>query len=86
MGSIQIKNAPDDLHDRIRSRARERSMTVRDYLVDLVERDLEKPTLESWLAQVREREPVDLPDGLIAEVVREGREERGAALPHRHPR
>lgn len=80
MGSIQVKNAPDDLHERVRVRAAERSMTVRDYILDVVRRDLDRPTLDTWLERVQGDPPTDLRADAVADMVRDGREEREAEL------
>ncbi|MDQ3630753.1 MAG: hypothetical protein M3417_05660 [Actinomycetota bacterium] len=86
MGSIQIKNAPDDLHEQVRARAIERSMTVRDYILDVVRRDLARPTLDTWLERVHRDPPIDLRAGDVGAVIREGRDEREAELLRRHDR
>lgn len=80
MGSIQIKNAPDELHDRVRARAAERSMTVRDYVLDALRRDLARPTLDAWLDRVHAAGPADLDPGEAADAVQAGRDERDAQL------
>lgn len=73
MGAIQIKNVPEDLHAAIRSRAAEEGKTVSDYVLDLIRRDLEVPTIRAWLARLGHREPVEPFDS--AEAVREMRAE-----------
>lgn len=73
MGAIQIKNVPEDLHAAIRSRAAEEGKTVSDYVLDLIRRDLEVPTMRAWLARLKTREPVEPFDS--AEAVREMRAE-----------
>ncbi len=83
MGSIQIKNAPDDLHEKIRLRAAERSMTVRDYVLDVVRRDLARPTLDTWLERVRRSPTTDVGSDEVVALIREGREEREAELTRR---
>ncbi len=83
IGSIQIKNAPDDLHEQVRIRAAERSMTVRDYVLDVVRRDLARPTLDSWLERVRRGPTTDVDAGEVAALIREGRDEREAELTRR---
>lgn len=86
MGSIQIKNAPDDLHEQVRVRAAERSMTVRDYVLDVVRRDLARPTLDTWLDRVRRGPATDVGADAVTTLIREGREEREAELTRRFNR
>ena len=79
MGIIQMKNVPEDLHQELRRRARRSGMTVRDYVIALIARDQSRPTLEEWLEEVAGDAPVRVPES-PADVVREGREQRAAAL------
>lgn len=54
-------------------------MTLRDYVIALIERDQRRPTLDEWLEQVAGDEPVALP-GPAAEAVRAARDERERQL------
>ncbi len=74
MGIIQMKNVPDELHDELRRRARRSGMTVRDYVIALIERDQSRPTFGEWLEEVAADEPVALARS-AAEAVRAGRTE-----------
>lgn len=76
MGMIQIRNVPTELHRRLKSRAAERGMSLSDYLLHMAEREVERVTMPELLARVRTREPVDLPDGLIVDLIREDRDRR----------
>ncbi len=86
VGSLQVKNVAEPLHEQVRKRAAERSMTVGDYVLDVVRRDLSRPTLDAWLDRVHHESPTDLrPDDVVA-VIHEGREEREAELMRRAAR
>jgi plasmid stability protein len=76
MGMIQIRNVPEDLHRKLKARAAERGQTLSDYLLEIVRRESEQPTLEEWLARVKTRPPVYL-EKSSAEIIRELREEMG---------
>ncbi len=78
MGAIQIKNVPEDLHAAIRSRAAEEGKTVSEYVLDLVRRDLEMPTMRQWLARLKTREPVKPFDSVA--LIHEIREERAREI------
>ncbi len=82
MGAIQIKNVPEELHAAIRSRAAEEGRTVSDYVLDLIRRDLELPTMRQWLARLRprgaNRSSVD-----TVELLHQIRDERGDELARR---
>jgi antitoxin FitA len=75
MGALQVKNIPPDLHDAIRRRAAEQGLTVSDYVLDLVRRDLAVPSQRQWFAELAERAPVERADILEAlHTVRAARE------------
>lgn len=77
MKNVQVRNVPPDVHEKLRNRARNEGMTMSDYVLKLIERDLELPTMREWLALVSEQEPVEID---AAEAVREARAEREAEL------
>ena len=84
MGSVQVRDMPEDLHDALRRRAANEGMTVREYLLRVIERDLSLPTMREWLARVADLEPVEAID--VVTAIREGRVERDEQLAraHRH--
>ena len=79
MGNIQIKAVPEEIHEELRRRAREKGVTIRDYVLDLLRRDQAKPTVEEWLALLDAIPPVKL-DRPAAEIIAEGRAERDREL------
>jgi plasmid stability protein len=66
MGALQVKNIPPDLHDAIRRRAAEQGLTVSDYILELVRRDLAVPSQREWFAELAGRGPVERADILGA--------------------
>lgn len=80
MGTIQVKNVPAELHGELRRRAARAGMTVRDYLLALIERDQLRPTLDEWLEEVTTADPVPL-TASSADLIRRGRDERELELP-----
>ncbi|HEX9888158.1 MAG TPA: hypothetical protein VGA69_01670 [Nitriliruptorales bacterium] len=79
MGNLQIKNVPDELHDELRARAGGAGMTLRDYVLRILERELAVPA--DWRARLAQLPVADLSDlsdlsDDVAEVLREGREQR----------
>jgi plasmid stability protein len=79
MGNLQIKNLPDDVHEELRRRAAEQGLSLRDYVVRLIRRDLAMPSAKEWLAAVDERPRTKLARP-VADYIREDREEREAHL------
>ena len=58
---LQVKNVPDDVYAALRERAAAARSTVRDYVLDLVEEDLARPSVTSWLDEVRASRPARVP-------------------------
>lgn len=79
MPHLQLKDVPQGLHDALRSRAGADGVSMREYVLRLIEADLGRPaSWEETLAGLgaTSSRPVDGPRG--AELVRLGREERDA--------
>ena len=70
---LQVRNVPDALHRTLKVRAAERGMTLSDYVLSELEEVAYKPTLEEWVARVRERPKTDLPPGFVADLIRQHR-------------
>jgi hypothetical protein len=76
---IQLKNVPERMHAEVRRRAEQEGLTMRDYVLRLIEKDQRLPSKRDWLDRIAELEPVDVSQS-AAEIVREGREEREREL------
>jgi plasmid stability protein len=57
---VQIRNVPDALHRKLKSRAAESGQTLSDYLLAELERVASRPTREQMLARIRGRKRVTL--------------------------
>lgn len=85
MANLQVKALPDDLHDELRRRATAHGMTQRDYVIELIRRDLELTDKQAWFLHWSRRPPsASLSNA--ADVIRAGREERDAELTARSRR
>jgi plasmid stability protein len=58
MSAIQVKNIPDALHAELRRRAEAEGMTLSEYVLDVLRRDLTVPGRRQWLERLASREPV----------------------------
>lgn len=76
---IQVKNVPAPLHRELRRRAERSGKTIRDYVIELIERDQRRPTFDEWLDEVAQDEPATLAEP-ATEAVRASREEREQEL------
>jgi hypothetical protein len=79
MGAIQVKDVPEELHEALRRRAIQEGMTLADYVLDLIRRDLGLPSRREWLERLATREPVR-GDFDVAEELRAARAERDAQI------
>lgn len=81
MSAIQIKQVPDELHQRLRKRAREEGRSLSQYALNVLERDLALPSMRDWLRRISQDDPVE---GISSEelvgLIQEGRAERDEQL------
>ena len=75
-----MKDVPEELHEALRRRAVEQGMTLADYVLDLIRRDLGLPSRREWFERLATREPVKLRPGEAAEMIRAERAEREAQI------
>ena len=57
---VQIRNVPDALHRKLKTRALHAGQTLSDYLLAELERLASRPTREEMLARLRSRKRVTL--------------------------
>jgi antitoxin FitA len=72
---IQIRNVPDSLHRKLKARAAEKNMTMTDYVKQLLEREIQKPTLAEMTERLRKLPPVITSES-AAEIIRRDRDSR----------
>ena len=72
---IQIRNVPDELHRRLKSRAALAGMSLSDYLLGEIREVAERPTLEEMRARLEKLSPTTLSIS-SAEAVRAERDRR----------
>jgi antitoxin FitA len=74
MKTLQIRNVPEDVHRRLKSRAALEGRSLSEYALFELTRALERPTRRELLERVRSRSSVAEVD--VAEIVREERAAR----------
>lgn len=72
---IQLRNVPDGLHRRLKSRAAMAGLSLSDYLLREVQRVAEQPTVAELRRRLEQRAPVN-PRTAPAKAVRAEREQR----------
>ena len=75
MSFIQVKHVPPELHEAVRARASEEGMTVSDYVLDLLRRDLSLPSRRQWFERVQSRQPVDADTVAVLDAVHAERDD-----------
>jgi hypothetical protein len=79
MSTIQLKNVPTTVHAELRRRAARSRMSVRDYVLRLIETDQRTAPLDEWLDALATREPPTADIDVVA-LIRAEREERTEQL------
>jgi plasmid stability protein len=73
---VQIRNVPPELHRKLKARAALAGQSLSDYLLRELRDIAELPRLDEALARLAAKPRRELPRGLAAKVLREGRESR----------
>ena len=74
MANLQVKNIPDELHERLRRHARERNCTISAVVLAAVERELSRSEWRERLAQ-RPRTDLGIPAANLLQAERAHREQ-----------
>jgi antitoxin FitA len=72
---IQIRNVPDSLHRKLKVRAAEKNMTLTDYVKQVLEKEIQKPTLAEMAERLRKLPAVSTSEEIVA-MIREVRDTR----------
>lgn len=72
---VQIRNMPDDLHRKLKSRAAKAGMSLSDYLLQEIRSVAERPTMEEFRERLATRSDVALSTD-PADLVRAERDSR----------
>jgi len=74
---LQIRGIPVKTRDALRRKAESKGVSMSQYLIDLIGREVETMPLEQWIAWVRKNPPVDI--GMsAADLLKEVRDEEDA--------
>lgn len=55
---IQIRNVPDDIHREAKARAAREGLTLSDFALRALRREIDRPTTAELAARIRELEPI----------------------------
>jgi antitoxin FitA len=76
---IQVRNVPDRLHRELVKRAKARGQSLTDYVEDVLEREVARPSREEVFERIRRLPTVDLGKP-VADIIREERAANDEAL------
>ena len=76
VATIQTKNVPDDVHQILRKRAAAAGQSLQEYVLGLLVREAEQPTLNEILDRVEHRTPAGLSFSDAAAIIRAERDSR----------
>lgn len=76
MDSISIRNIPEDLMTFVELRARVQNCSPEVVVVDILQRELSRLSLDEWLDLVATTPSVDISTDEIVSIVRKARESR----------
>lgn len=70
MSNVQVKNLDSEVHDLLRERAVATGLTISDYVLELIRRDLRLPSRRQWLSTIaalphHEFSRVDITDSML---------------------
>jgi hypothetical protein len=71
---IQVRNVPDTLHRELVRRAKARGVPLTNFIQELLEREVARPSREEVFARIARRKPIRLPIS-VAEIIRQERPE-----------
>lgn len=83
---VQIRNVPEALHRKLKSRAAEAGKSLSDYLLEELRRYAAKPTPEELMRRIETREAINLSGATIARIIREERQKRDGEIVKRFSR
>jgi plasmid stability protein len=79
---IQLRNVPEELHRKLKTRAAHAGKSLSDYLLEQIKREAEAPTIEELIERLAALPPVKSKKS-PAEIIREEREKRDRQLDRR---
>jgi antitoxin FitA len=78
MAHVQVRNVEAEVHDELRRRAAEAGLTLSEYVLQLIRRDLRRPSRAAWLADLSQLQPTGRTSDEVLTMLDESRGERTA--------
>ena len=74
---LQIRGIPVSVRDTLKRKAESKGVSMSQYLIELIQRDVQTMPLDKWIAWVKTNPPIDL-GRPAADLIREIRDEEDA--------
>ena len=76
MSNLQVKNLEPEVHEQLRQRVANEGVTISEYVLDLIRRDLRRPSRREWLDTVKRLPRHDFSRDDISGALEESRGQR----------
>ena len=76
VSNLQVKNLEPEIHEQLRQRVAEEGVTISDYVLQLIRRDLRRPSRRAWLDTVTHLPSHDFSRDEISGAVEDNRGRR----------
>jgi plasmid stability protein len=76
MSNVQVKHVDPETHEALRQRAAAAGMTLGEYVLELIRKDLRRPSRAAWLDQVRTLPQLDVDHDAVLADLDQGRADR----------
>jgi hypothetical protein len=76
VSNLQVKNLEPEVHELLRKRVADEGVTISEYVLDLIRRDLRRPSRREWLDSVTHLPRHDLSRDEVSGTVEDNRGSR----------
>lgn len=76
MAALQVKNVPEDLHERLRERAEAEGTSISELVLVAIRRELSRPRMQVWLDELAHDAPTNVKRRDIVSAIAESRRTR----------
>jgi hypothetical protein len=76
VSNLQVKNLEPEVHEQLRQRVADEGVTISEYVLDLIRKDLRRPSRRQWLDTVTHLPRHDLSRDDISGALEESRGQR----------
>jgi hypothetical protein len=73
VSNLQVKNLEPEVHEQLRQRVTEAGTTISEYVLELIRRDLQRPSRRAWLDTVSTLHRHEFSRDEIAGAIEDGR-------------